>query len=51
MAYKKTLENFEPNLYFHKMGEKPVFEDGYNTVTWIRFDQLTVDSATATLTE
>lgn len=49
--YRTTLENFEPNLYFYNMGEKPVFEDGYNTVSWAKFTQLSVDVATATLTD
>lgn len=49
--YRKTLENFEPNLYFYQMGEKPTFEDGYNTVSWAKFTQLTVNTATATLTD
>ena len=49
--YRKTLENFEPNLYFYQMGEKPTFEDGYNTVSWAKFTQLTVTAATATLTD
>lgn len=49
--YRTTLENFEPNLYFYNMGEKPVFEDGYNTVSWAKFTQLSVDVTTATLTD
>jgi len=49
--YRKTLENFEPNLYFYNMGEKPTFEDGYNTVSWAKFSQLTVTVANATLTD
>lgn len=49
--YRKTLENFEPNLHFYQMGEKPTFEDGYNTVSWAKFTQLTVNVATATLTD
>ena len=51
LAYKRVLETFEPNLYFYAMGEKPVFEDGYNTVTWLKFDQLTVTPTNATLTD
>lgn len=49
--YRKVLENFEPNVEFYAMGEKPTFEDGYNTVSWAKFTQLTVTSATATLTD
>lgn len=49
--YRKTLENFEPNLYFYQMGERPTFEDGYNTVSWAKFTQLSVTAATATLTD
>jgi len=33
------------------MGEKPTFEDGYNTVSWAKFTKLTVSVATATLTD
>ena len=36
---------------FFNMGEKPMFEDGYNTVSWAKFSQLTVTTATATLTD
>jgi hypothetical protein len=47
--YRTVLENFEPNLEFFNMGEKPVFEDGYNTVSWAKFTQLSVTGATALL--
>lgn len=49
--YETTLENFEPNLQFYKMGTKPMYQDGYNTVSWAKFSQLTVTAATATLTD
>ena len=49
--YKDLLENFEPNLYFYEMGEKPMVEDGIGTVSWAKPSKLTVTSATATLTE
>lgn len=49
--YRTTLKNFEPNLYFYNMGEKPTFEDGYNTVSWAKFTQLTVTVANSTLTD
>ena len=49
--YRTVLENFEPNVEFFNMGEKPMFEDGYNTVSWAKFSQLTVSTATATLTD
>jgi N4-gp56 family major capsid protein len=49
--YKKVLENFEPNLYFYKMGEKPSVPDGYNVVQWAKPSQLTVTAANAALTE
>lgn len=44
--YRKTLENFEPNLYFHKLGELPTVESGYNTVSWAKFDQIAASSVT-----
>ena len=49
--YKTLLENFEPNLYFYDMGEKPMVEDGIGTVSWAKASKLTVSAATATLTE
>ena len=49
--YKDLLENFEPNLYFYEMGEKPMVEDGIGTVSWAKPSKLTVTSTTATLTE
>ena len=49
--YRTVLENFEPNVEFFNMGEKPMFEDGYNTVSWAKFSQLTVSTATSTLTD
>lgn len=51
MLYKKTLKNFEPNLFFAKMWEKPMVDNWYGTVSWARPSQLTVTSSTATLTE
>lgn len=48
---KKVLENFEPLLRFHQLGEKPVWQDGYNTLAWTRVNKLTVSAATALLTE
>lgn len=49
--YKNTLENFEPNLYFYQMGEKPMVEDGIGTVSWAKASKLTQTAAQATLTE
>lgn len=49
--YKTLLENFEPNLYFYNMGEKPMVEDGIGTVSWAKASKLSVTAATATLTE
>ena len=37
---RKTLENFEPQLYFYKLGEKPVIPAGYNTIRWAKFTKL-----------
>lgn len=44
---RKTLEVLEPALYFWKMGEKPMVEDGYNTLGWAKFDQIAASSVTA----
>jgi len=49
--YRTVLENFEPNVEFFSMWEKPMFEDGYNTVSWAKFSQLSVTVATSTLTD
>jgi N4-gp56 family major capsid protein len=43
---KKTLEVFEPKLFFHKFGERPVIDDGYNTLSWAKFDQIASSSVT-----
>ena len=48
---KKVIENLEPNLYFTQYGEKAMAPDGYLTVSWARFDQMTYTIAQATLTE
>lgn len=49
--YKTLLENFEPNLYFYKMGEKPMVDNGIGTVSWAKASQLTQTASQATLTE
>lgn len=49
--YKTLLENFEPNLYFYKMGEKPMVDNGIGTVSWAKASQLTQTATQATLTE
>ena len=51
MLNKTVLENFEPDLYFYKMGEKPIWYDGYYTMAWTRFNRLTVDETQALLSE
>lgn len=43
---RKTLEVFEPNLYFYKLGETPMVESGYNTLSWAKFDQIASSSVT-----
>lgn len=48
---RTVLENFEPNLRFYDMWEKPARPAGYNTLAWTRCNKLTVTPATATLTE
>lgn len=44
---RKTLEVFEPNLYFWKLGETPMVEAGYNTLSWAKFTQVATSSITA----
>ena len=48
---RTVLENFEPNLRFYDMWEKPARPAGYNTLAWTRCNKLTVTPTTATLTE
>lgn len=43
---RKTLEVFEPNLYFYKLGEQPTVESGYNTTSWAKFDQVAASAVT-----
>jgi N4-gp56 family major capsid protein len=49
--FKKTLDNFESELYFAKMGEKPMVSEGYSTVSWTKPSKLTRTAAETTLTE
>lgn len=51
LLYKNVLENLEPDLYFAQYGKQAMAQDGYLTVSWPRFDQLTRTVAQATLTE
>lgn len=48
---RTVLENFEPNLRFYDMWEKPARPAGYNTLAWTRCNKLTVSPASASLTE
>lgn len=48
---KTLLENFEPNLFFAKMWEKPMIDNGIGTISWAKPSKLEVSAATATLTE
>ena len=49
--FKKTLENFEAELYFAKMGEKPMVAEGYSTVSWAKPSKLTRTVSQTTLVE
>lgn len=53
MAYqnymkKKVIENFEPELYFYKMGQKSEYT-GFKTISWTRIARLTTSVANSTL--
>lgn len=48
---KKLLENFEPNLFFAKMWEKPMISNGFGTISWTKASKLAVTGAAAALTE
>ena len=41
---KKALETYEPNVFFAKFGVEPMIEDGYNTLSWPKFDQIATSS-------
>lgn len=43
---RQTLEVFEPNLYFYRLGEQPMVQEGYNTVSWAKFDKVAESSVT-----
>ena len=47
---KKVIKNFEPELYFYKMGKKQLYS-GYKTISWSRINRLTATVAQATLSE
>lgn len=49
--HRKTLENFEPELFFAKLWVKPMVDNGVGTISWAKPSKLAVTSATATLTE
>lgn len=44
---RKVLETLEPALYLWKLGEKPMVEDGYNTIAWAKYDQIAASAVTA----
>lgn len=37
---KQALETYEPSTFFAKFGVDPVIEDGYNVLSWPKFDQI-----------
>lgn len=43
---RKVLKTLEPKLYFFQFGEKPMVEDGYNTIAWAKYDQIATSSVT-----
>lgn len=43
---RKTLEVLEPSLYFYKFGEKPMVQNGYETIAWAKFDQIAASAIT-----
>ena len=51
LLQKKVLENFEPNLYFYRYGEQPIWTDGYHTLAWTRVNRLTNLYSNSILTE
>jgi len=51
MLYKKLLENFEPNLFFTKLWEKPMIDNWIGTISWARASKLSASAAASTLAE
>lgn len=49
--YRQVLKNFEPKLRFYDMGQKPVYQDGYQTLAWTRVNRLEVTPASALLNQ
>lgn len=43
---RQALKQLEPSTYFYKLGKKPVEQSGYNTISWLKFDQLATSSVT-----
>lgn len=48
---RAVLDNLYPNLYFYKMGKKPLMPNGYNTLSFTRPQKLDSTTANAVLTE
>jgi len=48
---KSFLENGEPSTVFMKLGEAPISQRGYDSVTWARLNPMKLTIAQATLTE
>lgn len=48
---KSFLENGEPSTVFMKLGEAPISQKGYDSVTWARLNPMKLTLAETTLTE
>ena len=48
---KTFLENWEPSTVFMELGEAPVSQRGYESVTWARLNPMKLSVSDATLTE
>ena len=48
---KSFLENGEPSTVFMKLGEAPISQRGYDSVTWARLNPMKLSISDATLTE
>ena len=43
---RKTIENLDKTVKFVQFGEKPVVQDGYNTLRWAKFTRLDATNVT-----
>ena len=48
---RKVLKNLDRKINFYQFGEKPIVQDGYNTLRWAKFTRLTASNVSEISTE